>query len=101
ALAAQGFHITGQGNNRAAVTGPSQVVYGPGASLPARTVSAWVRGSIVVPAPKARRGSVQLVLGSGYTRVSTPAEAAAAARGPVPTVTSAPSPSATVLRCRA
>ncbi len=101
ALAAQGFHVTGQGNNRAALDGPSQVVYGPGASLPARTLSAWVRGSTVVPAPRARRGSVQLVLGSSFTRLSTPAEAAAAARGPVPIATSAPSPSASVLPCRA
>jgi hypothetical protein len=101
ALAAQGFHITGQANARTSVTGPSQVVYGPGASLKARTVSAWVPGSTVVPAPRARPGSVQVVLGSSFTRLATPAEAAAARRGPVPTASATPSATPTVLRCRA
>ncbi|MFN2539431.1 MAG: LytR C-terminal domain-containing protein [Mycobacteriales bacterium] len=101
ALATQGFQVTGQANARTAVAGPSQIVYGPGASLQARTVSLWVPGSTVVPAPKARRGSVQVILGSSFTRVATPAEAAAARRGPVATATTAPSATPTVLRCRA
>ncbi len=101
ALAAQGFHVTGQGNARATVAGPSQVVYGPGASLQARTVSLWVLGATVVPAPRARPGTVQLVLGTAYTRLASPAEAAAARRG-APTIPStAPSPTPSVLPCRA
>jgi hypothetical protein len=101
-LASQGFHVTGQGNARTSVVGPSSVVYGPGASLQARTVTLWVPGSTVVPAPKAARGSVQVVLGSSFTRLATPAEAAAAARtGAVATPgTTAPSATPTVLRCR-
>lgn len=101
ALAAQGFRVTGQGNSRTAVAGPSQVVFGPGASLPARTAALWVPGSVVVPNAKAARGSVQVVLGSSFTRLATPAEAAAARRGPVPTPPAAPSPKATVLPCHA
>lgn len=101
ALASQGFHVTGQANARTSVVGASQIVYGPGASLQARTVSLWVPGSTVVPAPKARRGSVQVVLGSSFTRLATPAEAAAARRGPLPTTSAAPSATPTVLRCRA
>jgi hypothetical protein len=100
ALAAQGFHVTGQGNSRTAVTGPSQVVYGPGASLLARTASSWVLGSAVVPSPRAQRGSVQVVLGSSFTRLATPAEAAAARRGPVPIAAASPSTTPAVLPCR-
>jgi len=100
ALAAQGFHITGQGNSRTPLAGASQVVYGPGATLLARTAALWVPGSVVAPNPRAPRGSVQLVLGSSFTRLATPAEAAAARRGPVPTPSAAPSPTQTVLPCR-
>ena len=101
ALASQGFHVSGQANARTSVVGASQVVYGPGASLKARTVSSWVPGSTVVPAPKARPGSVQVVLGSSFTRLATPAEAAAARRGAAPTPSATPSATPTVLRCRA
>lgn len=101
ALAAQGFRVTGQGNSRTALTGASQVVYGPGATLQARTAALWVPGAAVVPNPRAPRGSVQVVLGSAFTRLATPAEAAAARRGPAPTPSAAPSPTATVLPCRA
>jgi hypothetical protein len=100
ALAAQGFRVTGQGNSRTAVSGPSQVVYGPGASLLARTASSWVLGSVVVPSPRAQRGSVQVVLGSSFTRLATPAEAAAARRGGVPTTAASPSTTPAVLPCR-
>ena len=100
ALAAQGFHVTGQGNARAGLVGPSQVVYGPGAALQARTAALWVPGATLVPRAAAPRGSVQVVLGSAFTRLATPAEAAAARRGPAPTPSAAPSPSATVLPCR-
>ncbi len=96
-LAAQGFHVTGQANNRTAVNGASQVVFGPGASLLARTTSAWVPGSTVVPAPRARGKSVTLVLGSTFSRLATPAEAAAAQR-PTAAVTASAAPS--VLPCR-
>ncbi|MDX6219216.1 MAG: LytR cell envelope-related transcriptional attenuator [Frankiales bacterium] len=98
-LAALGFHVTGQGNARTTVAGPSQVVYGPGASLPARRASSWVLGSQAVPAPSAARGSVQVVLGSTFTRLATPAEAAARARQ-APAPSSAPSATPSVLPCR-
>jgi hypothetical protein len=101
ALAAQGFHVTGQGNARSTMSGPSQVLYGPGAALQARTASLWVLGSTVVPAPKAARGSVHVVLGTAFTRLATPAEVAVARRGPAPLLTPAPSPSASVIPCRA
>jgi hypothetical protein len=101
-LAAQGFHVTGQGNNRVAVNGASQVVFGPGASLLARTTSAWVPGSTLVPAPRAKARSVTLVLGSSFSRLATPAEAAAAQSLTQRPATAAVTPSATptVLPCR-
>lgn len=100
-LAADGFHVTRQGNARAAVVGASQVVYGPYAGAQALTASLWVPGSVVVAAPKERPGSVQLVLGSGFIRLATPGEAAAAARAAA-TATASPTPSAaaSVLPCR-
>ena len=100
ALAADGFRVTGQGNARQSLAGPSQVVYGPGAALPARTASLWVPGSVVVAQPRAPRGSVQVVLGSSFGRVATPAEAAAAGRGPAPTAAPTPTAGASVLPCR-
>jgi hypothetical protein len=101
ALAAQGFHVKGQANARATLAGASQVVYGPGASLQARTASLWVLGSTVVPAPRAARGSVQVVLGTGFTRLATPAEAAAARRAPATLPSPTPAPTGSVLPCRA
>jgi hypothetical protein len=93
-LAAAGFTITAQGNSPRAVSGDSLVQYGPGA-LPAGTlVHRWVQGSRLVPA-KLPAGAVQLVLGSGFGRLSTPAEVAAAgtSTAPVPAVAASSCPS--------
>jgi hypothetical protein len=93
-LAADGFRIARQGNAPKALAGASQVLYGPGASLQARAVSAWVPGSAVVPAPKASRGSVQLVLGGSFTRLLTAAQVAAR-----PSATAAPVATPTTAAC--
>ena len=92
-LAAAGFTITSQGNSPKAVAGDSLVQYGPGA-LPAGTlVNRWVQGSHLASNARLPAGAVQLVLGSGFARLSTPAELAAAAR------TTAPAPAATTATC--
>lgn len=82
ALAAQGFVVTAQANAPAALVGPSQVVWGPGAQPSAELVLRYVIGSRAVSNPRAPRGSVQVILGSEFHRLATPAELAAqAARG--------------------
>jgi hypothetical protein len=97
-LAARGFVVTGQANAAAALTGASTVTFGPGAGPAATVVSHWVLGARAVGSPKAKPGSVQLVLGSSFTRLATPAEAAAAARA-VPTPSPSASPTATRAAC--
>jgi hypothetical protein len=83
-LAAAGFSITAQGNAPQSVVGDSVVQYGRGA-LPAGTlVTRWVQGSHLAADAKLPAGAVQLVLGSGFARLSTPAEVASAAKA-VPT----------------
>jgi hypothetical protein len=77
-LAALGFRVTGQGNAPAALAGASTVSYGPRALASGTLVSHWVLGSRLVAAPAAPAGSVQVVLGSSFQRLATPAEAAAA-----------------------
>lgn len=90
-LAAQGFVVTGQGNAPKALAGGSTVVFGAGGQPAATLVSRWVQGSHVAGSSKAARGSVLLVLGGDYQRLSTPAEVAAAGSAPVST----PGPAAT------
>ncbi|MCW2498340.1 MAG: rane protein [Frankiales bacterium] len=96
-LAARGFVVTGQAN-AAALTGASTVTFGPGAGPAATVVSHWVLGARAVGSPMAKPGSVQLVLGSSFTRLATPAEAAAAARA-LPTPSPSASPTATRAAC--
>lgn len=79
-LAAAGFVVTGQGNAPAALRGASTVTFGTGGSLAGTLVSHWVLGSRLVGNPKAAPGTVQVVLGSTFRRLATPAEAAAAAK---------------------
>jgi hypothetical protein len=79
-LAAAGFVVTGQGNAPAALRGASTVTFGSGGSLAGTLVSHWVLGSRLVGNPKAAPGTVQVVLGSTFRRLATPAEAAAAAK---------------------
>ena len=93
ALAARGFVVTAQGNAPAALAGPSQVVWGPGAQPSAALVAQQVIGARAVNSPRAPRGSVQLVLGSEFHRLATPAEAAAAGRTS-PSASLAPTPTA-------
>ena len=85
-LAARGFLITQAVTAPAALAGASTVSYGPG-GLPAATVVArTVLGSTLVSAPAAPSGSVRVILGSEFRRLSTPAEVRAAAeRTAVPT----------------
>lgn len=81
-LAAQGFVVTGQGNAPRPLVGGSTVVFGTGGQPAATLLSRWVQGSRLVGNPKAAPGSVQVVLGTTYQRLSTPAEVAAAGRAP-------------------
>jgi hypothetical protein len=97
-LAALGFVVSGQGNASAALAGSSVVTFGPGAGPAATVVAHWVLGAQPVPSARAKPGSVQLVLGSSFTRLATPAEAAAAGRV-TPTATPAPSARATASPC--
>lgn len=94
-LVARRFKVTAFGNAPRPLAGASTVTYGPGAGPGAQLVASFVPGARLVPAPKARRGSVDVVLGSSFTALRSPAQAAAAARGataPVPAAPPAPSP---------
>ena len=96
-LAARGFVVSGTGNAHALLTGPSQVTYGPGALPAAQVVGRHVVGATLVDAPRTARGSLQLVLGSSFARLRTPAELASLTSRPAPvavkTVAPAPRPS--------
>lgn len=96
-LAARGFVVSGTGNAHALLTGPSQVTYGPGALPAAQLVGMHVFGVTLVDAPRTARGSLQLVLGSGFARLRTPAEISSLSTRPAPvaarTVVPAPRPS--------
>ncbi len=96
-LAARGFVVSGTGNAHALLTGPSQVTYGPGALPAAQLVGMHVFGVTLVDAPRTARGSLQLVLGSGFARLRTPAEISSLSMRPAPvaarTVVPAPRPS--------
>lgn len=96
-LAARGFVVSGTGNAHALLTGPSQVTYGPGALPAAQLVGMHVVGATLVDAPRTARGRLQLVLGSGFARLRTPAEIASLTTRPAPvaakTVAPAPRPS--------
>lgn len=87
-LAARGFVVTAQANAPAALAGPSQVAFGAGAEPAATVVSRWVLGSRTLSSPRVPRGTVQVTLGSTFTRLASPAEVAVASR-PVPTPTAA------------
>ncbi|MGZ6827930.1 MAG: LytR C-terminal domain-containing protein, partial [Mycobacteriales bacterium] len=77
-LAADGFHVTAQANAPAALDGASTVAFGPGGEPAATVVAHWVTGAQLVPDAHLARGAVRVVLGSGFSRLATPAEAAAA-----------------------
>jgi hypothetical protein len=88
-LAALGFVVTAQANAPAALNGASTVTFGTGAQPAGTLVSHWVLGARLIGNPKVPRGTVQVVLGSAFQRLATPAEAAAAA-APSPAASSAP-----------
>lgn len=79
-LAQRGFRVTHFGNAPRPLAGASRVYYGPTGRPAALLVSAHVLGASVVPVPSAARGAVDVVLGSSFVRLRTPAEASAYAR---------------------
>jgi hypothetical protein len=79
-LARRGFRVTHTGNAPRKLTGASRVYYGPGGRPAALLASAHVLGSSVVPVPTAARGAVDVVIGSSFVRLRTPAETSAYAR---------------------
>jgi hypothetical protein len=100
-LARRGFRVTQTGNAPRSLVGASRVYYGPTGRPSALLVSAQVLGSSVVPVPSAGRGAIDVVLGSAFVRLRTPAETAGYIRQLVttgvpvanPVVKPAPSPS--------
>lgn len=89
-LAARGFTVAGTGNAPRPQAGPSVVVFGPGGQPAALLLSRTVLGSTMTGNAKAARGSVQVVLGTAFTRLRTPAEVAAlGGTAPVPVRTPA------------
>nr|WP_243407902.1 LCP family protein [Frankia canadensis] len=75
-LTAKGFHARNAGNASALTHVTSRVAYGPGQEAEARTVAAAVPGSTLLPDDSVV--GVQLILGSGFTEVVTPAVGGAA-----------------------
>jgi hypothetical protein len=92
-LARRGFRVTHTGNAPRDLMGGSRVYYGPGGRPAALLVSAHVLGSSVVPVPSAARGAIDVVLGSSFVRLRTPAETSAYARRLVTTGVPVPKPS--------
>ncbi len=90
-LASRGFVVTAQANAPAALAGASQVTFGAGAEPAATVVSRWVLGSQTRSNPRVPAGTVQVILGSTFTRLASPAEVAVASRpaATVPTATPA------------
>lgn len=74
ALAARGFQVTSTGNAPKALSGASRVYFGPGARPAAQLVAIHIIGAELSPVPTAPKGAVDLVLGTGFARLRTPAE---------------------------
>jgi hypothetical protein len=93
-LRARGFPVDAVGNTTGPVTGAPLVRYGVG-GRPAAELVALQLPSAVLVADASVRGRVDLVLGSAFTRLRTPAEVAAAtrARSTRPATSPRPSPS--------
>jgi hypothetical protein len=92
-LARRGFRVSGMGNAPSALQGASRVTYGAGARPAALLVSAHVLGAVVVPLPSLPPGTVDVVLGSGFVRLRTPAEVAGYVRALPSGPGAAPAPS--------
>ena len=84
ALAARSFVVTRTGNPPSPLNGPSRVYYGPGALPAATLLVAQVEGAQLVAQPRAAKGKLELVLGSEFERLNSPAQAEAALAGPLP-----------------
>jgi hypothetical protein len=101
-LARRGFHVTAMGNAPRPLVGASRVYYGPGGRPAALLVTAHVLGATVQPVPTAARGAIDVVLGSTFVRVRTPAETSAYAHQlvtvGVPAPASAPEPTGEPVR---
>jgi hypothetical protein len=93
-LAARGFAVLGTGNAPEPVTGPPQVSFGPGGRPGATLLTAHLPGAELVPVPSAPRGSVQVVLGDGYTDLAAPDAAAAEVQRLTSPPSAAPAPAA-------
>lgn len=78
-LARRGFKVSAIGNAPRPLVGASRVYYGPGGRPAALLVSASVLGSTVQPVPNAAPRAIDVVLGSRFVRLRTPAETASAA----------------------
>jgi hypothetical protein len=80
------------GNAPRPLVGASRVYYGPGGQPAALLLTAHVLGATVQPVPTAARGAIDVVLGSDFVRVRTPAETSAYAHQLVTAGVPAPAP---------
>jgi hypothetical protein len=92
-LHARGFVVVREDNFPRAVTGGSVVSYAPGLKGAATVLARNIAGAHVSDQAKAPAGTVEVVLGSGFRRLATPAEVAATGQASV-----VPAPSATGTR---
>jgi hypothetical protein len=103
-LAARGFRVAGMGN-APGLAGPTRVSFGPGGRPAAMLVVAHILGAQLVPVPTAARGALDVVLGTGFQRLRTPAEATAYAStlsaGTVAAPAATPSPTPAAVPSRA
>ena len=84
-LRARGFRVVAVGNT-APLKGFAQVRYAPGTERHARTLGEHI-GRPAYAGDARIRGTVDLVLGPGFSRLRTPQEIAAARRASVPSPT--------------
>ncbi len=92
-LQARGFPVDAVGNTRPA-SGIPVLRYGPGGRPAAELVALHLTSAALVSDPRVR-GRVDLVLGSGFTRLRTPAEVTAATKAGKARAASSPRPSPT------
>lgn len=76
-LTLRGFSVVKVGNGPA-TTGPPRVIYAPGETGLALTLAEQVAGAQLYELSTQTPGTVQLDISSGFRRLATPAEAAAA-----------------------
>jgi hypothetical protein len=102
-LAARGFKVKSTGNAPKPLAGPSRVYYGPGAKPAAQALAIHVIGAELAPVGSAPRGAVDLVIGTSFARLRTPAEVTEFTKrvlaGTAPTRAAAPAPTPTASGC--